>query len=79
LAVLGVLAVLLFVGYVTLGPSGAVADGRRAAVAGVQAVVGPWLGTVSRTAVEAAANVLLFVPVGAMATAASPHRRPAAS
>ena len=65
--VLAALAVLLVVGAVTLGPPGAVADARRAVTAVVEALAAPWPGTVQRAQVEAAANVLLFVPVGALA------------
>ncbi|WP_299951858.1 VanZ family protein [uncultured Modestobacter sp.] len=60
------IAVLLTVGVVTLGPSWFVADARRAVVAGVEALAAPWPGTVHRAQVEAVANVLLFLPVGAL-------------
>ncbi|WP_222195822.1 VanZ family protein [Modestobacter italicus] len=64
------LVVLLAIGVVTLGPSWFVADARRAVTAGVQALAAPWPGAVHRAQVEAVANVLLFVPVGALAALA---------
>lgn len=67
LLVLAAVAVLFVVGCITLGPTGFVADARRAVVAGVEALAAPWPGTVHRAQVEAAANALLFVPVGALA------------
>ena len=63
-------AVLLAVGCITLGPAGFVADARRAVLAGVEVLTAPWPGTVHRAQVEAVANVLLFVPVGALAALA---------
>ncbi|MCZ2820738.1 VanZ family protein [Modestobacter sp. VKM Ac-2977] len=67
LLVLAAVAVLVVVGGITLGPTGFVADARRAVVAGVEALAAPWPGTVHRAQVEAVANALLFVPVGALA------------
>ena len=67
LLVLAAVAVLLAVGCVTLGPTWLVADARRAVVAAVEALAAPWPGTVHRAQIEDAANVLLFVPVGALA------------
>ncbi|MGY5883409.1 VanZ family protein [Modestobacter lacusdianchii] len=63
-------AVLLTVGVVTLGPAWLVADARRAVTAAVEALAAPWPGAVHRAQVETVANVLLFVPVGALAAAA---------
>ena len=69
--VLAAVAVLLAVGGITLGPAEFVADGRRAVMALVmtvaEALAAPLPGTVHRAQVEAVANVLLFVPVGALA------------
>ncbi len=76
LLVLVAVAVLVAVGCLTLGPPGPVADGRRAVLAAVGALGAPWLGTVHRAQVEAVANVLLFVPVGALANLALPRRGP---
>ncbi|SOD98674.1 VanZ family protein [Blastococcus haudaquaticus] len=69
--VLAVVAVLLAVGGITLGPVEFVADGRRTVMALVMAaaepLAEPFPGTVHRAQVEAVANALLFVPVGALA------------
>jgi VanZ family protein len=73
---LATLAVLVAVGCITLGPPGAVADARRAVTAVVEALAAPWPGTVQRAQVEAAANVLLFVPVGALAALLLRRRSP---
>lgn len=70
------LAVLVAVGCITLGPSGAVADARRTVVAAVEALAAPWPGTVQRAQVEAVANALLFVPVGALAALTLRGRSP---
>ncbi|GAA4753790.1 hypothetical protein GCM10023328_41390 [Modestobacter marinus] len=64
---LATVAVLLAVGWATLGPAWLVADARRAVVAGVEVLAAPWPGSVHRAEIEALANVLLFVPVGALA------------
>ncbi len=69
-------AVLVAVACVTLGPPGAVADARRAVTALAEALAAPWPGTVQRAQVEAAANVLLFVPVGVLAALVSRRRGP---
>ncbi|MGY1842655.1 VanZ family protein [Modestobacter sp. SYSU DS0875] len=70
LPVLSAVAVVLAVAAITLGPAEVVAGARRTVVAGVEALLAPWVGTVSRRPVEAVANVLLFVPVGALAALA---------
>lgn len=62
------------VGYVTLGPPGVVAGARSAVVDAVQALLGPWVGTVHRAPVENVANALLFLPVGAVAGLVLAHR-----
>jgi len=67
LLVLVGVAVLLALGLVTFGPAGFVADARRTVLAGVEALAAPWPGSVRRAQVEAVANGLLFVPVGALA------------
>ncbi|MGY2002642.1 VanZ family protein [Blastococcus sp. SYSU DS1024] len=67
LPVLVAAAVVLAVVGVTLGPAEAVAGARRTVLAGVEALLAPWLDTVPRRPVEVLANVLLFVPVGALA------------
>jgi D-alanyl-D-alanine carboxypeptidase len=67
LLALSALAVASTVGYVTLGPPGVVADVGAALMTAVEALLGPWTDTVHRAPVEAAANVLLFLPVGALA------------
>ncbi|WP_456599322.1 VanZ family protein [Blastococcus sp. SYSU DS0616] len=60
-------AVVLAVAGITLGPAEAVAGARRTVLAGVEALFAPWLDTVPRRPVEVLANMLLFVPVGALA------------
>ena len=70
LLVLAAVAVLLAVGCITLGPAGYVADARRTVMAGIEALTAPWPGAVHRAQVESVANVLLFVPVGALAALA---------
>ncbi|MGY2066509.1 VanZ family protein [Blastococcus sp. SYSU DS0619] len=77
LLVLAAVAVLLAVGWVTLGPAGFVADARRTVMAGIDALAAPWPGTVHRAHVEAAVNALLFVPVGALAALALRRSGPA--
>ncbi|MCZ2829142.1 VanZ family protein [Modestobacter sp. VKM Ac-2986] len=69
-------AVLLAVACVTLGPPGAVAEARRTVTALAEALTAPWPGAVQRAQVEAAANVLLFVPVGALAAVLVRRRSP---
>ena len=76
LLLLAAAAVLFAVGCITLGPTGFVADGRRAVMAGVETLTAPWPGTVHRAQVEAVANGLLFVPVGALAALALRRRPP---
>ena len=71
-----VVAVLLAVAVVTLGPPGPVADARRAVTAVVEGLAAPWPGTVQRAQVEFVANVLLFVPVGALAALVLRRRSP---
>ena len=70
LLVLVAVPLLLAVGGITLGPAWFVADARRAVLAVVEALASPWPGSVHRAQVEAVANVLLFVPVGALAALA---------
>ncbi|MGY2080430.1 VanZ family protein [Modestobacter sp. SYSU DS0657] len=67
LPVLSAVAVVLAVAAITLGPAEVVADARRTVTAGLEALLAPWVGTVPRRPVEVVANVLLFVPVGALA------------
>ncbi|MGY2130409.1 VanZ family protein [Blastococcus sp. SYSU DS0617] len=67
---LSAVAVVLAVAAITLGPAEVVADARRTVMAGVEALTAPLPGTVHRAQVEAVANVLLFVPVGALAALA---------
>ncbi|MGY1858139.1 VanZ family protein [Modestobacter sp. SYSU DS0290] len=62
------LSVSAAVAYVTLGPPGVVAGARSALMTAVEALLAPWVGTVHRAPVEAVANVLLFLPVGVLAT-----------
>lgn len=76
LPVLAAVAVLVAVGCITLGPPGAVADARRTLMAGVEVLAAPWPGAVQRAQVEAVANALLFVPVGALAALALRGRGP---
>ncbi|MGY1838177.1 MULTISPECIES: VanZ family protein [unclassified Modestobacter] len=64
---LSAVAVVLAVAAITLGPAEVVADARRTVMAGLEVLLAPWVGTVPRHPVEAVANTLLFVPVGALA------------
>jgi D-alanyl-D-alanine carboxypeptidase len=73
---LGAVAVLIAVACVTLGPPGAVADARRTVTALIEVLAAPWPGAVHRAQVEVAANMLLFVPVGALAALALRRRGP---
>lgn len=73
---LAAVAVLVAVGCITLGPPDAVADARRAVMAGVELLAAPWPGAVHRGQVEAVANALLFVPVGALAALTLRRRGP---
>jgi len=70
------IAALLAVGCAMLGPASVVADARAAVMAAVEAVAAPWFDTVHRAPVEAVANALLFVPVGALAALALRRRHP---
>ncbi|QTE31087.1 VanZ family protein [Pengzhenrongella sicca] len=74
LLVLAALVVLVAVGCITLGPPGAVADARRAVAAMVEGLAGLSPGTMPRAQVESVANVLLFVPLGALAARALRRR-----
>ncbi|MCZ2839567.1 VanZ family protein [Modestobacter sp. VKM Ac-2985] len=76
LLLVSAVAVLCAVGWITLGPAGFVADARRTVMAGVEALAAPWPGSVHRAEVEAVANGLLFVPVGALAALALRRRGP---
>ena len=76
LLLLAGVAVLLAVGCVAFGPPGLVADARRTVTAVVEALAVPWPGTVRRAQVELVANVLLFVPVGALAAVVLRRRGP---
>ncbi|WP_432505144.1 VanZ family protein [Kineococcus arenarius] len=73
---LAAVGLLLAVGCVTLGPAGFVADARRTVTSWIDVLAVPWPSAVHRAEVEAAGNVLLFVPVGAVGTLTLRRRGP---
>lgn len=75
--VVGGVLCLVLVGVVTLGPPGIVAAVRGQLMDQLQALAGPGAGIVHRAPVEAVANAVLFLPVGAVLTSLL-RRRPRA-